>query len=119
MKEVKIFLVFLGIFLFVGNYSICDYFYYNDEVKDIKAWWGLKSNIYAIILALVLLSYSLGLKNRYLRFILEIGVGFSVSNVIDKVFFDVINFTKSDVIMIVITFGVAIYNFKRYGRKNK
>lgn len=82
------------------NYRICDYFYFVNGVLDSRGWWGLKSNIYALILALVFQSYSIGSKGL-LRFILKIGTGLTITNVIDKIFFNVLEFTKQDLYMIL------------------
>lgn len=109
----------LAIVLFVSNYQICDYFYYNDEVKDLKKWWGLKSNIYAIILCLVFFASALKSKG-YLRFILDIGIGLTISNVIDKVFFNVLDFNYNDIIMITLTLCFSYLDYlkeKRNGLK--
>lgn len=110
MKEVKITLYILALILFVLNYQICDYFYYNDEIKDIKKWWGLKSNIYAIIMMLVFLASKINTKG-ILKFILNIGIGLCISNVIDKVFFNVLVFTESDFYMIALTFLFSLYDY--------
>tara|TARA_R110000787_G_scaffold285916_1_gene402708 strand:- start:285 stop:632 length:348 start_codon:yes stop_codon:yes gene_type:complete len=112
LKLIKIILTSLAITLFVSNYSICEYFY----PDNIKSWWTLKINIYAIIIALVFLSQSLGTKG-VLRFILELGVGISISSVIDKLYFDVHTFTFSDIIMISTTVCFASYQYYRNGRK--
>ena len=109
-RGVKIILLVIAISLFVLNYDICDYFYYNEEVKDLNKWWGLKSNIYALILALVFQSYSIDSKGL-LRFFLQIGTGFTLSNLVDKVYFNVVEFQANDVIMIIMVF---IFSFIDY-----
>lgn len=110
MKEVKIYLYILAVILFVSNYQICDFFYYNDEIKDLKKWWGLKSNIYAIILMIVFYASSIKQKG-ILKLVLNIGVGFTISNVIDKVFFNVLEFRYNDVIMIILTLCFALLDY--------
>lgn len=114
MRTVKIILTLLAVVLFVGNYSICEYFY----PDDIKSWWTLKVNIYAVIIALVFLSQSIGTKG-VLRFILELGVGMSISSVIDKLYFDVHSFTVSDILMILTTLCFASYQYYRNAKTNK
>tara|TARA_R110000764_G_C10960662_1_gene378184 strand:+ start:170 stop:529 length:360 start_codon:yes stop_codon:yes gene_type:complete len=110
MKEVKILLYIIAILLFVLSYSICDLFYYNEEIKDIKKWWNLRSNIYAIIIMLVFYASLIGTKGA-LKLILSVGVGFCISNVIDKVFFDVLRFNYKDIIMIILTICISTYNY--------
>ena len=110
MIEVKKYLYILAILLFVLNYQICDFFYYNDEIKDIKKWWGLKSNIYAVILMIVFYASLIDTK-KWLKLILNIGLGFTISNVIDKVFFNVLVFTYNDILMIILTFCFAFLQY--------
>lgn len=110
MTEVKKILYSLAIILFVFNYSICDYFYYVNGVLDSKGWWGLKSNIYAVIVGLVFISSSIGTKG-VLRLILNIGVGFTVSNIIDKCYFNVLEFRYNDIIMIILTVCLSLYEY--------
>jgi hypothetical protein len=111
---VKKLLYISAILLFCFNYQICDFFYYNDEIKDIKKWWGLKSNIYAVILMIVFYASLIDAK-KWLKLILNIGLGFAISNVIDKVFFNVLVFTYNDVLMIILTFCFA---FLQYYKEN-
>lgn len=110
MKKVKIIINIIAIILFVMNYQICELFYSD----DIKAWWSLKVNLYAVIIALVFISHSLETKG-WLKFVLYVGVGFTISNVIDKVFFDIRVFTSMDLVMIITTFifaGINLMNEK-------
>lgn len=118
---VKKILIILAITLFVSNYQICDYFYYNDEVKDLKLWWGLKSNIYAVIIALTFYASSINEKG-VLKLVFNIGVGLAISNVIDKCYFNVLVFNSNDVIMVIITISLSLLNYLnelKNGRKNK
>ena len=110
MKGVKISLYIIAILLFVTDYQICDFFYYSEEIKDIKKWWGLRSNIYAVIIMLVFYASLIGTKGA-LRLILSIGVGLCISNVIDKVYFNVLDFTYTDVIMITLTICISLYDY--------
>ena len=110
MKEVKKTLYVLAILLFVSNYQICDFYYYNNEVKDIQKWWGLRSNITSIIMMLIF--YASLINNKgVLKLILSIGFGFCFSNVIDKVFFNVLDFNYKDIIMIILTMCISLYNY--------
>ena len=119
MKEVKKITYLIAIILFVSNYYICDFFYYNDEVKDIQKWWGLRSNITSIIIMLVFYASLINTKG-VLKLILSIGFGFCFSNVIDKVFFNVLDFNYNDVIMIIITLCISIYKYlDTYERPHK
>ena len=115
----------LAILMFCFNYNICNYFYYNDEIKDISKWWDLKSNMYAIIMTLVfyaiimmLIFYASLLNTKgILKVILNIGLGLCLSNVIDKLFFNVINFQFNDVLMIIITICFSFYNYLKELKK--
>ncbi len=105
MEKVRIILTSLAVILFFSNYQICEYFYKD----DLNKWWDLKINIYALIIAIVFVSQSIGSKGWY-RFVLDIGVGFSISSVIDKIYYNVNTFTTSDIYMILTTVAFATYN---------
>lgn len=113
MRGVKIFLIILAITLFFTSYWICDYYYpYDyDNPKDFdsRGWWSLKTKIYAIIIALVFLISSFN-KDKWIRFVCEIGFGLAISNFIDKCFYNVLVFTTSDIYMILTTVAFATYN---------
>lgn len=94
------------ILLFVGNYQICELFYKNDLIK----WWELRTNIYAVLFALVLYIARVNSKG-ILRFILSVGIGFSVADVIDRLIFDVTVFNKADILMIILTIIISAYNY--------
>ena len=109
MGKVKIVLAIVSILLFSFNYSICEFFY----ADNVKLWWDLKVNIYSVIFAMVLFSYSIG-KKGWLKFVLYIGVGLAVSSMIDKIFLNVHKFTASDLLMIIGTFIFASIDLIRY-----
>ena len=105
----RLFLIILTLFLFVGNYEICCLVY----PDNIDKWWGLKQNIYNVIIAICLyLAYNEN-DNKITKFILSVGIGFAVSNCIDRIFFNINYFTFSDYFMILITIFIAIWKFKK------
>tara|TARA_R110002126_G_C10066915_1_gene462245 strand:- start:8 stop:361 length:354 start_codon:yes stop_codon:yes gene_type:complete len=110
MKEFKIYIYLIAIILFASSYQICDFFYYNDEIKDLKKWWSLRSNIYAIIVMMIFYA-SLIKSKSYFKLILSIGAGFCFSDVIDRVFFNSLEFDYKDIIMIILTICIALYNY--------
>lgn len=95
----------LALALFMGNYEICNLVY----PDDINAWWGLKQNIYNLIIAISFYLASLD-KKGWLNFLLNVGVGFCISNCIDRIFFDINSVTHADVLMIIITLATSYYN---------
>lgn len=100
-KEILSIIVVL---LFIGNYQICEYFYKD----DLNKWWDLKTNIYSVIFGLCFKIALIG-RRGFLKFILLIGFGFSVSDIIDRIFFDVTNFTNADILMIILTILTSYY----------
>lgn len=105
-QKVKIFLVVASVVLFVFNYQICEYFY----PKDVEKWWGLKSNIYAVIIGLVFASASIGVRG-VLGLVFNIGLGLTISNIIDKCYFNVLEFRYNDIIMIVLTISFSLLKY--------
>ena len=109
MKNIlRITLYIFSILLFSSNYLLCEYFY----SQNIDRWWDLKMNINALVMALVFISSNID-KKGILRFVLDIGVGFTVSNVVDRLYFNTTQFTKTDIIMIIATFLFAIIDYKK------
>ncbi len=94
--------------LFVGNYKICDYFY----STDIESWWILRTKIYSIMFVLFWQMAIFETKG-IARLILSIGLGFSFSDVIDRIIFNNTNFTRSDIFMILITITFANIDYVR------
>lgn len=111
-RKVKIILLISSILLFILNYKICDLFY----PEDIDKWWGLKSNIYGVIMGLVFISSSIGTKGL-VRLIFNIGIGFTTSNIIDKCYFNVLEFRYNDIIMIILTLCLSFYEYLSYYQK--
>lgn len=106
VKKIKIILIVLAILLYVGNYQICEYVY----PTDIEKWWGLKVNIYAIIIALLFIVQTINTKGLFKLFA-TIGAGFAISSLIDKVWYNTRDFNYNDVFMIVITVGLALFEY--------
>jgi len=79
---------------------------------DLDSWWDLKLNIYALIIALCFILARINTRG-WLRFILSLGVGFCVSNIIDRVFFDISSYTLSDILMVVVTIISSFFNWKK------
>jgi len=80
-------------------------------------WWELRTNIYSIMFALAMFIALLGTYNSLLRLILSVGIGLSVSDVIDRVLFDITTFNTSDLIMIFITLTISTYDYVRNRNK--
>lgn len=106
MKKIKTILVIIAVILFLVNYQICEFFYPN----DIKKWWALKINNYAVVLALTFISYGINTKG-ILKLILNISAGLMISSVIDKVWFNVREFRYNDIIMIILTICFSVLDY--------
>ena len=107
-ENIKILLTIIIILLFFGNYYICEYFYSDNT----DAWWDLKLNLYAVIIALLLFLSRIGSKG-ILAFFLDVGIGLSLSNVIDRVYRDTTTFTEDDIYMIIATIIGAVLTYKK------
>lgn len=113
LLNVKLILSLIALLLFVFNYEICDLFYYN----DINKWWDLKLNIYAVILAISAFIAQYDCKNDLARFILLVFSGLCISDVIDRVFFDITTRQLNDIFSIIIVLITSFY--KVYVRQRR
>lgn len=128
MKEVNKILINLktpilvvAIAMFLFNYTICDFFYWNEETNKFinkKLWWFLKCDIYRFSLLLLAVSYAIGQKG-WIRFFLELFIGFLLASLMDDNHLEI---NKRDVIMAIAAVLYASYELikeKRDARLNK
>ena len=78
----------------------------------------MKNDIYSLIIAFLFTAFSLN-KKGLLRFAFDIFTGLTISNVVDRFFFDVREWRLNDIIMIVLTLVFAFINYKYYDWRNK
>lgn len=98
--------------VFVSAFWYCMYLY-PLQSQDTE-FWMLRTNIYAMLICMCFYLVKLCITdNNKLHFIMSIGMGFSVSDVIDRVCFDIRIFTKEDVWMIVLTISIAAYEYRK------
>jgi hypothetical protein len=103
----KFYLSLLIVVLFIGNYQICEFIY----PDDLDKWWALKQNIYNVIIALCLYISQSSTDSKYVKFILDIGLVFALSNCIDRIFFDINYFQTNDIISIIISIAFSIKKY--------
>lgn len=96
----KYFLVILGILsvsLFCFNYQICEYFYKDDITK----WWGLKQNIYNVIIMMFqTIAFFSVIKSKTMKGLMTFGFIMCGGNVIDRFAFNVNYFQFNDIFFI-------------------
>lgn len=115
MKEVNKILSYLktpilvvAIAMFLLNYAICDFFYWDEEANKFinkKLWWFLKCDIYRISLLLLAISYVIGQKG-WVKFFLELFIGFLLASLMDDNHLEI---NKRDIIMAIIAVIFASY----------
>ena len=108
----------LSLFFFLANYHICWYFYPLDTEEHISNWWVMKVNIYCLVIAFCYLTMARNKStNKRIffieEFIISFGVGFAISNVIDKIILDNTIFTWSSYLPLVLIGLVSWWNVKR------
>lgn len=107
-------LAIVAVLLFCFNYQICCIVH----PFNIDAWWSLKQNIYNSIIAICF--YLAGMKaTGFNKLILEIGIGFCVSNCIDRLLFNVTTFEFADIVMISATLIISTYRYFKQWRKTE
>jgi len=114
-------IIILVIAFFLGNYQICNYFYPLNDDESIRNWWFLKVDIYALIIAMLfILAAQKRTSNAKVRLIekliVNIGIGFTMSNFIDKRILGTREYTVSDIAMVVVVVLVSYYDFKKLNK---
>ncbi len=117
----KLTLSTLVILFFIGNYHICNFFYPLNDAESVKLWWYLKTDIYVLIICLCYIT--LTLKSSSIKrikfiedFIISFGVGFAVSNVIDRWFLESYVFSWHAYYPLVLIAIVSYFNVKRLNK---
>ena len=110
----RIFLSILIVVVWISSFQLCEYFYSN----DIEKWWELRTTLYSLVIALSFTLSSLNTKNKIVKFVLQIVMGFAYSDFIDRLLYDTREFRANDIIMIILTFAFAIYDYKKNERRN-
>ena len=106
----KYILPILTVLLFPFGYWICLYIYPNDRIK----FFDLRMNLIACILLAAFVLLNKYATNKKLVFIFDIGLGMSISDVVDRLYFDVTKFQKTDIIMICLTVLFAFVKYNKY-----
>ena len=108
----------LSVFFFLASYQICNYFYPLNTEEHITNWWYLKADLYVLVICLCYLAaITKDPENKRAKFIgdfmLSFGVGFAISNTIDRWVFDSRFFTWSSYYPLIFIAIVSYYNVKR------
>ena len=109
-KDNKYLAVIVPLFYW-SNFTVCDYFYFNDEVQDLMKWYGLKHAIYEIQISLLLFIVSFRFK-RFLRLVLQFVSGIIFNDFLDRLFFDSRTFETNDFIILSILLMCLLIKIK-------
>jgi len=117
----RIGLIILIVIFFLSNYHICNYFYPLEDEASIELWWMLKIDIYVLIVTLCfILAAQKETNNTRLRlierFITSVGIGLAISNIIDRRIYGTREYTKIDLLMVIVIILVSYYDFKRLSK---
>lgn len=120
MKYFLIFLSLVGIILFMGNYSICMWIYPPNQYPTYVEWWGLKQNIYNVIIAIFCFIAFYCSSDTFLKSILCFTFMACFANIIDRLFFSITSFQSNDIAMLIFAsiFSVVFYFTQHNGRRN-
>lgn len=77
--------------------------------RDIIKWWILRLSLYAVLIAMLFSISNMVGKTKFISFVLSLGIGYSISDVIDRICFDINKFTIQDIVMIIITIALSYY----------
>lgn len=103
----KIILAYASVILFGTGFWICEIIYKYDLIK----WTHLRMNLISLVICGVLYVADKCATDRRLKLPLEIGIGLSIADVIDRLCFDITTFSTNDFITIGFTIAFSIYNY--------
>jgi hypothetical protein len=112
----------LTVFFFLASYHVCQYFYPLDTEDHIDNWWLLKADLYVLIYTLCLsLSFYPNSKIKKIKFIsdfmMSFGMGFAISNTIDRWILDNRLFNWTSYYPLAILAFATFYSIKRINKQ--
>ncbi len=122
----KFILSFLSVLLYYSGFWICKYihpkaFGYNFIQIEVDKFTDLRYSIYAIIFGLIFIRLKIIASSisKFENFILCIGLGIVLSDLIDRFYFNITEYTKEDKIMLIITIIISyLETYKKHIFKN-
>lgn len=111
---IKNILSVIAVLIFALNYQIAEFIH--PESIDWDANNFCRYNLYAVIIALFAYISTLEI-TKFSTMVLTIGIGFCLSDVLDRMLFNETHFKLiGDTIMILSTTIIAVYKYVRQGR---
>lgn len=111
-------LALVAVLLFCFNYLLAEYFHpwslTDGSLCDANL--AFRFNCYSVIITICFMLTRMK-TNHYTWFILDIGVGIVLSDVLDRFVFDVTKFQFNDITMILLTIATSYYKFLLNVRK--
>ena len=103
----RLVLTTLSAIINLASYHICNYFF----IDNIDKWYDLKFILtsFSFVLLYQSLSYQ---ANKLDRFFTTIYCGIFIEDFIDRLFFNITYYEWNDILALLITIAVAIYNYK-------
>lgn len=120
----KLFLAIIASVLFPASYWICCSVYPNAVVPitnqnfsndDLNKFTDLRFSGYAIFCAICFLNAGIEFRDnsesykKLTKWFLDIGIGLTISDIIDRFYFNITKFEASDKVMIILTIVSATY----------
>jgi len=120
----KLILSILSAFIFPLSYWVCITIYPsaaisetdpNFSLEEVEKFTDLRFSVYAILCAICFINAGIEFKNnsewykKLTKWFLDVGIGFSISDIIDRFCFDITKFSDSDKVMIGITIISSTY----------
>lgn len=114
-RVLHLFLIIGANILFFSSHFYCDYKCFNTlnpsnelvEKIGTDKWWTIRCNLYAIIFFEIIVS-SYFPKHKYSYFWMFFLLGLCISDIVDRMYFDINKFTTEDISMIVVNFVMSL-----------
>jgi hypothetical protein len=118
----------IGILIFYFGFGICKYYHPAAFLpqpvdKYVILFTDLRYDLYAVFMLSIIVSCMIEIKEwerKLYSFIIDVGFGFSLSDVIDREYFDITKFEQNDYWMVGVTLVFSYftvftkYNLKRF-----
>jgi hypothetical protein len=121
-KYLKLFVSTISVIFFIAVYSICEYYYPQNDKASVKGWWHLKTDLYLFLVAVWILIASMDKQTdksiRVIqRIITAIGIGYGMANFIDRRFIHDREFGLNDLSIVLVVVFVSSIDLNKMIKK--
>ena len=123
-KYLKLIVSAISVVFFIAVYSICEYYYPQNDKDSVRGWWHLKNDLYLLLVAVWIFIASMEKQTNIRviiiqRIITAIGIGYGMANFIDRRFVHDREFGLNDLSIVLVVVFISSINLPKLMKRAK